>query len=162
VEDLSAFFGEDCKGDWTLKVSDNAGSDTGTVNQWKLQLYGPDTSPPTAIADLEAALSEDKVSLSWSPASDDVSVSYYVIYRSADPTFQPQASDSIGWTMGTTFLDQDSPVGNAGINSYYAVKAVDVAGNKSMGSNKVGEFDKELDGGSKKHKKKMRMSYHRG
>jgi len=32
--DLGAFIGEDMGGDWTLFVSDNAGADLGTVNDW--------------------------------------------------------------------------------------------------------------------------------
>lgn len=35
---LSAFNGEDPNGDWTLTVSDNEGVDTGTLNNWSLQL----------------------------------------------------------------------------------------------------------------------------
>ncbi|MCB9141397.1 MAG: proprotein convertase P-domain-containing protein [Anaerolineales bacterium] len=33
---LAAFDGEDLSGDWTLTVSDNAGADTGTLNEWCL------------------------------------------------------------------------------------------------------------------------------
>lgn len=33
---LSAFVGEDLSGEWTLRFSDNAGVDTGTVDQWCL------------------------------------------------------------------------------------------------------------------------------
>lgn len=162
VGNLSDLIEENSKGDWTLWVSDNAGWDEGTLNLWKLQLYGNDTSAPTAVVDLEATLSQDDLFLSWSPATDDVGVSHYVVYRSSNPYFQPQASDSIGWTLENTFLDVDSPTDSTDVNGYYAVKAVDGAGNKSLGSNKVGEFDRPLESGCVKRKKKIKMSYHRG
>ena len=162
VGDLSDLMGESSRGNWTLEVSDHAGTDIGTLNQWKLQLYGSDTSPPSAIADLQAALSAGQVVLTWSSATDSKGVSHYVIYRNSDPTFMPQASDSIGWTTETTFLDESSPVGNTTTNGYYVVKAVDGAGNKSLSSNKVGEFDKKLEGGGSGRKKKIEMSFHRG
>ena len=34
AEDLGAFIGEDMAGDWTMFVSDNAGADIGTLNEW--------------------------------------------------------------------------------------------------------------------------------
>ncbi len=37
---LSAFFGQSSAGTWTMFVSDNAGTDTGTLNQWCLLLRG--------------------------------------------------------------------------------------------------------------------------
>ncbi len=36
VENLSAFDGENLDGNWVLKVSDNFGADTGTLNSWTL------------------------------------------------------------------------------------------------------------------------------
>ena len=46
---LSDFTGESCTGDWTLWVSDNAGADVGTVNQWCVKALG--ASPQTGIDD---------------------------------------------------------------------------------------------------------------
>jgi len=47
--DLGAFAGEDLDGDWTLLVSDNAGADTGTLNEWCLHfIYGGGS---TAVGD---------------------------------------------------------------------------------------------------------------
>ncbi|MDP7032697.1 MAG: FlgD immunoglobulin-like domain containing protein, partial [Gemmatimonadota bacterium] len=40
-ESLDALLGEDISGSWSLDISDNAGADTGTLNQWCLRLtYG--------------------------------------------------------------------------------------------------------------------------
>jgi subtilisin-like proprotein convertase family protein len=161
--DLKELLGKSSKGDWTLWVTDHSGWDEGTLNQWKLQLYGQgDFSAPTAIADLQATLAADKLSLSWSPASDDFGVSHYVIYRNTDPAFQPQGSDSIGWTDQTSFLDPDSPLENTSVNGYYIVKAVDTSGNKASNSNRVGEFDRELEGGTSKNKHKKVWIFDRG
>jgi subtilisin-like proprotein convertase family protein len=161
VGDLSDLTGESSKGDWLLWVSDNAGWDTGTLNLWKLQLYGGDLSSPAAVVDLSASLSGINIALSWSAVTDDLGVSHYVIYRNADPNFQPQASDSIGWTDQTTFVDENSPVGSTGVNGYYVVKAVDAAGNKSNCSNAVGEFDKSLQEAGK-GRKKFKLIHSRG
>ena len=155
VGDLSHLMGENSKGNWTLRVSDHAGSDVGTLNLWKLQLYGGDASPPSAVADLNATLSAGKVVLTWSSVTDNKSVSHYVIYRNSNPIFVAGPSDSIGWTTENTFLDEDSPVGNAATNGYYVVKAVDGAGNKSLSSNKVGEFDRALEDKGSRARKRM-------
>jgi subtilisin-like proprotein convertase family protein len=154
VGDLSDLTDQCAKGDWILWVSDNAGWDDGTLNQWTLQLYGGgDVSPPGAVDDLTAHLSADALVLVWSGVSDDMGVSHYVIYRNSDPAFEPQASDSIGWTDSTSFIDENGPVDNSGINAYYLIRAVDLSGNKSSPSNRVGEFDRDLPGCSKTRKK---------
>ena len=50
--ELSGFNGEMALGTWTLKVSDNAGADTGTLNSWGLVITGlgddPGSSAPVA------------------------------------------------------------------------------------------------------------------
>jgi len=153
-DSLSQLIGKEAAGDWTLWVIDNAGYDEGTLNQWTLQLYGGgDVSPPPAVDDLQVDLRQDVIVLSWTGVTDDMGMSHYVIYRSADPAFVPQASDSIGSTDSNSFSDEDSPAGNSGLNGYYLIKAVDLSGNKSGASNEVGEFDKALQDASKDRKK---------
>ncbi len=39
-EDLSVLYGEFSGGDWTLNVSDNAGGDLGTIDNWTLEICG--------------------------------------------------------------------------------------------------------------------------
>jgi subtilisin-like proprotein convertase family protein len=152
--DLSDLFGQCSQGDWVLWVSDNAGWDEGTLNLWKLQLFGgEDVSPPPAVDDLQANLRQDVIVLTWTGVTDDMGLSHYVVYRNVDPGFQPQHSDSIGWTDSISFTDQNAPVGNSGLNGYYLIKAVDLSGNKSDPSNRTGEFDRALESckGRKKH-----------
>ncbi|MFP2908593.1 M4 family metallopeptidase [Pyxidicoccus sp. 3LFB2] len=52
--DLSAFAGEQAKGEWTLTVSDKARGDTGVLNSWGLKATGKPaptpTPPPTGTA----------------------------------------------------------------------------------------------------------------
>ena len=154
VGDLSDLVGQCSKGTWVLWVSDNAGWDEGTLNLWKLQLYGGgDTSPPPAVDDLQANLRQDVIVLTWTGVTDDMGMSHYVIYRNTDPAFDPQHDDSIGTTDSTLFTDEDGLVGNNLLNGYYLIKAVDLAGNKSSPSNRTGEFDKALEDACKDRKK---------
>ena len=154
-DSLAQLAGKEVAGDWTLWVTDHAGYDEGTLNQWQLQIYGGgDASPPPPVNDLAAGLRQDMIVLSWTGVTDDMGMSHYVIYRSSDPGFTPQPADSIGTTDSTSFTDGDSPVGNSGINAYYLIKAVDLAGNKSSASNRVGEFDQALQGACKDRKKR--------
>ncbi|HEY6507573.1 MAG TPA: proprotein convertase P-domain-containing protein, partial [Vicinamibacterales bacterium] len=48
---LSDFFGQSSAGAWTLFVSDNAGEDIGTLNQWCLTLAGPTDTTQTVDVD---------------------------------------------------------------------------------------------------------------
>jgi subtilisin-like proprotein convertase family protein len=45
-EPLAAFIGEDPNGTWTLTVSDDAGGDGGTIDEWTLNLSGLPAAPP--------------------------------------------------------------------------------------------------------------------
>jgi subtilisin-like proprotein convertase family protein len=50
AEDLAAFAGESMPGTWTLTVSDNAGGDTGTINEWCLNIVH-DSGSVTGVED---------------------------------------------------------------------------------------------------------------
>ena len=79
-----------------------------------------DTTPPSVPADLVAsAMSFERVDLTWSPATDDVGVIGYRLYR--DGQLLVTATD-------TSYTDR----GVAGSTTYsYAVQALDAAGNVS-------------------------------
>ncbi len=62
-EAMSAFYGENPNGTWTLTVADDAGADVGTINSWTVSVTALDSTPinvavagsnntPTAIVDL--------------------------------------------------------------------------------------------------------------
>ncbi|MFP2932010.1 M4 family metallopeptidase [Pyxidicoccus sp. 3LG] len=71
--DLSAFAGEQAKGEWTLSVSDKARADTGVLNSWSLKATGkappPPTNPPTGKAD-DSSLYSGKVELQTTKNAD--------------------------------------------------------------------------------------------
>jgi len=45
AEPLSVFVGESAYGNWTLIVTDSAGSDTGSLDEWKLEICGEGVEP---------------------------------------------------------------------------------------------------------------------
>jgi hypothetical protein len=114
----------------------------------------PDSTAPEAIADLSVDLlkvpSDSSIVLQWSEITTDVMgklefISHYSIYRDTIPGFVPASAQSLAVVSDTTFEYFDSgAVGDAGVNYYYVVKAVDYGANKSYASNMVGEFDKSL------------------
>jgi len=67
-ESLGAFFGENANGTWTLRVSDDAGGDVGSLASWSLSISGLSSAPiitnfpfsnntPVAITDNSVAVS---------------------------------------------------------------------------------------------------------
>ena len=108
-----------------------------------------DTTAPDAITDLAIELengaksSSGDLRLAWNPSSDDVAVTHYVVYRSASAGVP---GDSLAATADTAYLDLGA-AGDVMTNYCYTVKAVDWAANKSVASNRVGEFDEELVNG---------------
>jgi N-acetylmuramoyl-L-alanine amidase len=114
-------------------------------------LMPPDNIPPAPVTDLKALLSLNDLVISWSAVTTDTTgqgetLSHYVVYRSEDPHFEPGPGDSIAGVAQTTYLDSEA-VGTVGSNYFYVVRAVDEAGNKSVNSMPVGEFDKFLSAG---------------
>jgi hypothetical protein len=114
----------------------------------KLSLGG-DSTPPEAIDDVTAAVesgakvTSGDIRLTWSEPYDDMGVTRYVVYRS---TSASSPGDSLAGTLDTTFADVGA-AGTVGTNYFYTVKAVDLAGNWSEESNRVGEFDRNLISG---------------
>jgi hypothetical protein len=112
-------------------------------------------APPQAIDDLMATISRDSVLLTWSAVTTDtsgeeISIHGYVIYRGTEAYFDPTPSDSIGYTDSNTLSFVDPGIGGVNVvgdvdtNYYYVVKAVDIYGNYSDISNRVGEYDYEI------------------
>jgi hypothetical protein len=110
----------------------------------------PDRASPLAVSDLRATLAGQAAYLEWTPVTEDVygqteSTVYYVIYRDTNSYFQPTPEDSIGWTSGHSYLDTWPTSKRVGPARYYLVMAVDEAGNRSLRSHKVGQFECDLD-----------------
>jgi chitodextrinase len=104
---------------YTLTATNSAGSATArttiTVNP------GSDTQPPTVPTGLSAnVVSASQINLSWTPASDNVGVAGYKIYRGG--------GQIAAVTSGTSYQD----TGLSPATAYtYTVSAFDAAGNAS-------------------------------
>ncbi|MCU7725606.1 cellulose binding domain-containing protein [Actinoplanes sp. KI2] len=93
----------------------------------------PDQTPPTSPKDLKVAEYPETgaVRLSWSPSTDDVGVTGYIIYSAYDDS----ASRIIAPTQLTTFtvsLGRTGPNGEP--HDEFFVRATDAAGNVSLAS----------------------------
>ncbi len=75
---LSAFFGEDPNGTWTLEVTDDAANDTGTLSSWTLELVGfqePVTYAPASFASAgpvaiaDATTTTDTIAVTGAPTA---------------------------------------------------------------------------------------------
>jgi len=107
-----------------------------------------DPVAPSAIGDLKATLSVSDIFLEWSHVKDNVAIDHYVVFRGADPRFEPTSGDSVGGTKSTSYLDPGA-AGNTDANYFYVVKATDPSRNLADDSNRVGEFDAGLLNGTK-------------
>jgi len=92
-----------------------------------------DTVPPTAPASLSGTATTGTVTLTWSPAADNVGVYRYDVYRSATPNFTPGTVNRIGQTSTTTFIDAGRPAGTY----YYRVTAADALNHVGPSSNEA-------------------------
>ena len=90
----------------------------------------PDTQPPSTPTNLAASVTGSQVNLSWTPSTDNVAVTGYLIERQNPGT---SSFTQIGTSTGASFSDIGVPVGT---NSY-RVRATDAAGNLSPYSNVV-------------------------
>jgi hypothetical protein len=104
-------------------------------------------APPEEVVDLTAQLS-GSIYLSWSPVTIDtaggpVVVDHYVIHRDTSFDFAASPANSLDVTLGTSYEDATAGDGDLALNHYYLIRAV-VGGQKSEDSNRVGEFDRQL------------------
>jgi len=109
----------------------------------------PDQSPPKSITQLAVADFQGDLLLTWPAVTEDTSggaeeISHYIIYRGSQPFFTPQSSDSIAGVASPSYVDVESGMGSSQVNHTYAITAVDMAGNESGISNRVGEFDQRI------------------
>ncbi|MFJ4044390.1 LamG-like jellyroll fold domain-containing protein [Microbacterium sp. NPDC089987] len=89
-----------------------------------------DETAPTAPVDVVATVSGSNITVSWSPATDDVAVVGYRVHRGASADFTPTASNRVTTAAPTTFTDVSVTAGTY----YYKVIAEDAAGNVSVSS----------------------------
>ncbi len=98
---------------------------------------GTDTEPPTspAWASLDAS-----GTLTWAPATDNVGVAFYRVYRSTSSYFVPTLPLLLTTTTGTS-VDVSGSLGDVAVNYTFRITAVDAALNESSPSPPVGEVD---------------------
>ena len=112
-------------------------------------------APPLAITDLAIQIVGPAIQLDWTPVTQDtagfaITVDRYVVSRGTSAYFTPNPSDSIGSTdnLTLTFTDADlagaDVVGDTLNQYFYVVEVVDIYGNRSAVSNRVGEFDYQI------------------
>jgi hypothetical protein len=122
--------------------------DSGVQPNTSFQVISEDAVPPAAPTGPTVIKAGDDIFLHWPPVDEDTAgcpevIDYYVILRDIDPGSLGM-KDSLDVSADTSYLDQTAAVGDAGVQHYYAVVAVDGGANKSAFSEAVGEFDKDL------------------
>ena len=105
-------------------------------NDWNNGHYGTDTRPPSAISDLSVATMKAQDTLTFTAVGDDWkcgTAAAYQVFRSSHPISQgtlSQASQlAVSVTPGPSGTRQTIVVPHAKGQSYYAVRAIDAAGN---------------------------------
>jgi hypothetical protein len=92
-----------------------------------------DATAPSAPGTLSATGGTGSASLAWGPATDNVGVTGYAVYRSTASGFVPGPTNRIGQATGTTFTDSGLAAGTY----FYVVTASDAAGNVGAPSNQA-------------------------
>ena len=111
--------------------------------------FSLDAVPPESVDDLTVSLAGNLLLLGWTAVTADTAgepetIARYIVYRGQAPDFTPTAGESLASTTGTSLADSTvyfSPM----VNFFYLVRAVDMTGNTSAESARVGEFDQDLD-----------------
>jgi len=96
-------------------------------------ISAPDTVPPTVPGTLTATGGLGQVSLNWGPATDNVGVTKYDLYRSSTSGFTPSVSNRVAQPTGTSYIDSGLAAGTY----YYKVTAEDAAGNVGPAGNEA-------------------------
>jgi len=107
------------------------------------------------VNDLTIGINGETIELAWSAVTLDTAglatvIDGYIVYRGTRAYFSPGPADSIGFTDAATlvFTDNDlfgaDVVGDTLTNYFYVVVAMDVYGNRSAVSNRVGEYDYQV------------------
>ena len=121
---LSAFNGEDPNGTWTLTVSDNAGGDTGTLNNWSLKLGSTSTNDTTAGAETLAAgkFGVGKINPTgevdfWKASGVSTTDTVYSYVDTSHSTKNKDSKLSVLANNGTTVIASDDNSGPPGVNT---------------------------------------------
>ena len=125
---------------YSAAAYDAVGNTSPQSNQLGATTLPPDNIPPSVPVNFAAkALSPSQIQLSWMPASDNIGVAGYHLYRSAgqilSATSTFSSSAKFSDTTSTSYLD----IGLAPDTIYvYAIETYDTSGNASPQSTAVG------------------------
>jgi hypothetical protein len=104
-----------------------------SVATWVRVGGATDAVAPTAPGTLAGTGGVGNASLSWGPATDNVAVVGYNVYRSTAAGFTPGPANQVAQTTGTSFAESGLAAGTYA----YRVAARDAAGNIGPPSNEV-------------------------
>ncbi len=122
---------------YEVQSTDSAGNtaiDNNGGSYYTFTTLAPDTEPPSTITDLSAvAGAYPDIDLTWTAATDNMGVDHYNVYRNTLATID-KTTDLLATVLGAVNSYIDS-TGAAETTYYYAVCAVDAAGNEAELSN---------------------------
>jgi len=98
-----------------------------------------DTTPPTFAGVKSTSSQATSITISWSPASDNVTAPWdivYLVYRSPTSGFTPSPTNLIATTARGALSFDDTPL-ITGSTFYYVVRAMDAAGNKDSNTKQI-------------------------
>ena len=135
---LAAFDTESLDGDWTLTVSDEGWTETGTLVEWCLEPALNCAGQTNDVTGLTITAVSSNVQLDW----QDTNATSYKIYRAADdPYFTPDDATNLLDTVTTNTYTDNNALGDANANYYYKVRGVDNCPPPSGSVTRVAEFD---------------------
>ena len=110
---------------YSIEAFDLAGNSS--APSLRVNVTTKDVTPPSTPGNVAAvAVSCERVTVTWSPSTDNVGIGSYIVYWGVSPASLVQA----GHALGTSTSYTSYPL-TAGTTYYYGVAAVDTAGNDS-------------------------------
>ena len=129
TEPLARFAGEASSGTWTLKVTDAVPFNTGTINNWSLEVCGrPFEARPPEMKLRSVTKANGKVVLDWWPYPG---LTQYKVYRSSDPSSAASFADVTATDPNAT--DTRFEDASADTILYYLVTGVSPRGESVWG-----------------------------
>jgi fibronectin type 3 domain-containing protein len=114
-------------------TAEDAAGNVGPASNEAVATVTTDTTPPSAVTGLGAAVAGSTVNLVWTAATDDSGVTRYNVHRGTTAGFTPSAANRIAQPTATNYADVGLAIGTY----YYKVTAEDASGNVGSASNEA-------------------------